>query len=541
MDDDSASSQRPPHIADALDNSPVRRGRANSARPLPIPVSRYAARRPPSRQIHRWEPRCNHSNMIRLYHSTYKCDNCRRTGHFGWVYRCIMDREAILVGNKESGHRYAFDDLGHEFSEKMTLGKYGPDARSHTYNLFKEMTEGQLRSYTPAQLTRLLEQRDHVRETIAKERRGENELPFNLASQKYPDDERPWMPGAGHECQYKVCHACHNLGKEKSWVSFDGVLNGDILPTTATGFSFSHLGFRPVADASVVKKIGYRAVPMPADHRALRRQPSRTSVWRLMDIIEEHPELTTASNSTDSFTSTQSSDIEVVGLASPLSPHAESLRRISYQRLSSHQPQFSIEENATESPDRLASFAANYAFDESSTRPPWTPPPTPECEDIFSRTPTTDLSLEALAVNGRSQHSLKTNPATRDQVFATIPTSSDTATALDEHKGHGCCVNNTLFLPYTPEEMCDVGLFLRFNRDIFESAVNTPLPKATMEENLYFVTCNNEVEGSQDEDRSFSDKTCDIADGIALTEEAAESGMVDVVAHLPRASPGQTQ
>lgn len=90
-----------------------------------------------------------------------------------------MDREAILVNNKENGHRvclhppgnqflltfcqYAFDNLGQEIAEDMTLGKFGADARSYKYNLFREITQEQLGSYLPSQLITMLEQRDHVR------------------------------------------------------------------------------------------------------------------------------------------------------------------------------------------------------------------------------------------------------------------------------------------------------------------------------------------------------------------------------------------
>lgn len=40
--------------------------------------------------------------MARLYHGAYKCQQCHRTGHFGWLYRCTVDREALILGDKDS-------------------------------------------------------------------------------------------------------------------------------------------------------------------------------------------------------------------------------------------------------------------------------------------------------------------------------------------------------------------------------------------------------------------------------------------------------
>lgn len=70
------------------------------------------------------------------------------------------------------------------------------------------------------------------------------------------------MPNPRFECQHKVCQSCHYLGKDKSWLSLDGIVNGDILPSVATAFSFSHLGYRPVSDIEVARGLGCRPVPL---------------------------------------------------------------------------------------------------------------------------------------------------------------------------------------------------------------------------------------------------------------------------------------
>lgn len=87
--------------------------------------------------------------------------------------------------------------------------------------------------------------------------------------------------------------------------------------------------------------------------------------------------------------------------------------------------------------------------------------------------------------------------------------------------------------------MCDVGLFLPFSHELFERAIYTPLPKPTIEEYLYYIQ-NDELENNPEDDGSFGDGACDIDDGVALTEEAAELGMADVVSHMQQTSLGQT-
>jgi len=81
------------------------------------------------------------------------------------------------------------------------------------------------------------------------------------SKRRFPDDKHPWVPNERYECQFMVCHHCYPIGKDKSWVSLDGVLNDDIMPSVATGAGFIKYGGRPFADAEIVREIGCRAVP----------------------------------------------------------------------------------------------------------------------------------------------------------------------------------------------------------------------------------------------------------------------------------------
>lgn len=162
----------------------------------------------------------------------------------------------------------------------MTLGKFGPDARSRKLSLLNEMSAEQMHTYTPQQIATVLTQRENVsppstavllricpnhttkvHKTIAKER---NQATHSVRSARrnFPDDNRPWMPDKRYECRHTVCHRCHHNGRDKSWVSLNGVLEGDVLPNVAVGLSFRYMGARPCVDARVVRNIGYRAVPL---------------------------------------------------------------------------------------------------------------------------------------------------------------------------------------------------------------------------------------------------------------------------------------
>ncbi|KAK4662189.1 uncharacterized protein QC763_711400 [Podospora pseudopauciseta] len=258
---------------------------------MSIPLSSLTAYqlRPPARLSRAWRPNCHHSVMSTLYQVSerFKCDNCKRSHPFGWLYRCVMDREPLIIGIKELGFQIAFDQLGHNFSQQMTLGKHGADARSEKYSFLDEITREQLWNYTPEELKEILAQRDHVLDVITNERLRDQDF-NNQYGFKYPDDDRPWMPDPKYECQHKVCHRCHPIGRQKSWVSLDGVLNGDIPPTVATGYSFSQVKIRPCVDVETVKNLGCRPVPLPRDHKAHAPVASSSSSVSPNEITDDH-------------------------------------------------------------------------------------------------------------------------------------------------------------------------------------------------------------------------------------------------------------
>ncbi|KAM7223656.1 hypothetical protein V8F06_001130, partial [Rhypophila decipiens] len=203
---------------------------------------------------------CNHESMTRLYQPSLQCTICRRGPQFGWMYRCTVDREPLIIKAKQRGEDVAFDKIGRAFAEQMSLGKHGADLRTQKYALLREITAVELNTYTPDQLATILWQRDNVVESIAKDRRRSDHGVLCQAGHKYPDNQRPWMPDEKEECGYTVCQSCIGMVNDRSWVSLNGVLNGDILPTVATAYAFSYSRSRPYIDADMAKHLGCRPV-----------------------------------------------------------------------------------------------------------------------------------------------------------------------------------------------------------------------------------------------------------------------------------------
>ncbi|KAB5570852.1 hypothetical protein GE09DRAFT_1055628 [Coniochaeta sp. 2T2.1] len=265
---------RPQHAVPAQSHEP----------PVAPPTSSFSA-------YSRFQPRCGHLMMTRVYDLNFRCERCNRHGSFGWLYRCTEHREPLIEDINRLGFKTAFDPIGEHFAGQMSLGKHGPDKRMDNYSVIREMTTEQLHTYTPDQLVKLLEQRENVWTKAEQDKRAQQPprtladfaagVPRNIVNfpsqltgggpwnSNAPND-RPWVPPRHDECKFMVCSACYRAAKDKSWVSLDGIVEGDIPPTVATAYSFVYMKERPVCIAEVVGRLGYRAVPLPRHHLARR-------------------------------------------------------------------------------------------------------------------------------------------------------------------------------------------------------------------------------------------------------------------------------
>ncbi|KAI1384865.1 uncharacterized protein F4822DRAFT_433404 [Hypoxylon trugodes] len=152
----------------------------------------------------------------------------------------------------------SFDLTGAGFAKSLTPPPRGPESRSDKYSFFKEISQEQLSSYTPSQVCTILAQREEVlRES--QEASSSTDPPPGFDHLRRT---KPWVPSEADECKYKCCQRCRPSAEWRSYLSLDGIVNGDVPPTAATGFSFYRTG-RPVIHPDRLKNIGLRAVPWP--------------------------------------------------------------------------------------------------------------------------------------------------------------------------------------------------------------------------------------------------------------------------------------
>ncbi|KAI1768759.1 hypothetical protein GGR53DRAFT_351430 [Hypoxylon sp. FL1150] len=208
----------------------------------------------------------------------------------------------------------------------------GPAKRSDPFSLFEEMTPEQMQTYTPSQLHTILCQRQHVLE-VAKEASRQlraADLPPPPGS-RGAGSTKPWVPPESEECKFKCCITCRPSAEWRSFLSLDGIANGEIPPAAATGFGFHRMGTRPVIDLDIMKNIGLRAVPSPQSHSPSTTSSSSSSTdsssFDGQTIETEHVEYTsTESQSPVTDAASQTTHLENIQEQSSDTVATESLR-----------------------------------------------------------------------------------------------------------------------------------------------------------------------------------------------------------------------
>ncbi|KAI1757747.1 hypothetical protein F4782DRAFT_140786 [Xylaria castorea] len=195
------------------------------------------------------------------------------------------------------------DSLEGALMREVKPGRRGPERRANKLSFLEEITAEQMCTYSPVQIATILQQRENLLSVLSQQHQasgGAHDLYHpsgsydgrqlkSPPSSGHPADVKSWVPRT-EECQAKYCHRCRPSFVGRTFLSLDGIANGDIPPTAATSFGFRQ---RPVADARVVRNIGLRAVPLPRR----RDQPhtdtsSQTSLSSLdpFDIVGDVPD-----------------------------------------------------------------------------------------------------------------------------------------------------------------------------------------------------------------------------------------------------------
>ncbi|GKT54143.1 hypothetical protein ColTof3_01482 [Colletotrichum tofieldiae] len=211
--------------------------------------------------------------MVRVYSSILRCDSCGNRGPFGWLYRCSQDQEEILRNSILSGDEVTFDDLGKQLIAAVQPRNRGPEKRSGNAACFlEEMPSRDITTtYTSDQLLTIFNQRKHLGDILRQESfrkkltsNGGHDRPRQRSAYHFDDilgctGSTPWVPNAKDECQYMICPYCRPGGADRAYISLDGVAEGSIPATAATGYGFHFFRQRPVCNSSLVANLGLRS------------------------------------------------------------------------------------------------------------------------------------------------------------------------------------------------------------------------------------------------------------------------------------------
>ncbi|KAK0128547.1 hypothetical protein ONS95_000513 [Cadophora gregata] len=226
---------------------------------------------------------CTHITTTRLYTEDFRCAQCLNLGSFGWLYRCTQDRELLLEEDIERGCEEKLDKFCDILPRSISPRTRSALARLDKLSFLTEISDDAMKHYTPDQLKTVLAQRAHLLDTVSQP--DYTDFPESFFSNRplptpYPSQPpgllisaglptsntgllKPWFPLQGGECQFKCCHFCRPSMKERSFLSLNGIANGDIPATTITGFGFHLQRKRPVALVKHVKNLGLRPNPPP--------------------------------------------------------------------------------------------------------------------------------------------------------------------------------------------------------------------------------------------------------------------------------------
>ncbi len=232
--------------------------------------SQQSPPRPPAAR-----PTCTHVNMDKVF-AGHSCQLCHRTPSIGWVYACQQDHSAPRILK-----------LANKTRKKLLKGRRRTSTELELLGFNKSIVKAAENGfYTREQLNVLKGQKHHLKATIESAQK-ENEVmkskhgpsaavlsgklaaldihqtresddiqPAALKEDKAQAQQKSRLVKPIQPCDFKVCHTCRPFSRDRSFVSFESVFNGEIETPNAWSEQFM-----PVADAKVVRNIGLRTPP----------------------------------------------------------------------------------------------------------------------------------------------------------------------------------------------------------------------------------------------------------------------------------------
>ncbi|RYP66448.1 hypothetical protein DL771_007777 [Monosporascus sp. 5C6A] len=423
-----------------------------------LPLSTFTTYRPQT-----FAPNCTHLTMTRFFDPSLTCSICRRPGQ---------------VRSAES--------------------------RSDKLSFLKEITYGQMTTYTPDQIAIVLRQREHLLNVLSEEYRAtcRKKHPYAWNAPPGFPETRPWIPDHADECQFRCCHRCRPSLEGRTYLSLDGILNDDIPPTAATGFGFHHTGAPPVIDADIVKEVGYRAVP-----------------WPRARFEDGPPPLSLASSRTPSTASSSWSSF--------IDEDLLELDSYSPKPLSSRQPAEDNRYTSTQLKQDAPRRAATPRSGAQDLRELYHSLALVPCRK--DNPPSRGPKPEAIEPRTQTSGDMRSRPARGDDVLGMGSRTRDRRIHHVKHHASQRPVNRHALSAYGQGEVNEACLDPTYNSSKPVLACWTPLPPPTPSEDAFFQGHPTPMMEEELEEGRFRETPPAVDHGVAVFEESVESGVPDVV------------
>lgn len=224
----------------------------------------------------RSRPTCTHLHMDKCYGDQFSCHLCGRYPSIGFIYVCQQDYEA----KGSFGFSQQSLTSPHPTQHNTVIGDTTSALNDLSPWIVSAARSGH---YTPAQLDLLKAQKQNLR----------NRIQEHLAAESTNEKAHPTRPSLNHAllaeklaaldskvaksnesrkgkskskdkhkekalsrtnvvpCDFKCCHTCRPVSRDRSFVSFEAVIENELKPPM-----FWNQRYMPVASAHIVRSIG---------------------------------------------------------------------------------------------------------------------------------------------------------------------------------------------------------------------------------------------------------------------------------------------
>ncbi|KAI4665524.1 uncharacterized protein J4E78_002986 [Alternaria triticimaculans] len=242
-------------------------------------------------------PNCTHLDMDRVFGQEQHCGVCGRSPSIGFLYECRQDCEPRLLRTLLARDQDSIEPVKSALRqelEKIGLGE----------SIIITAESGH---YTDKQLNKLkglkLELQQVILDTQQATQASDvvSRLTAAMAKAPYSTDgafnSMPDMNAKPMGCNVRACHTCRPYYRERMYIPFQAVLNAEFPPMTR-----EDMEELPTKSAHIMRTIGTRAQPLPSS-TTLGTSPSTLPNSNSFATSAGSP-LTASSNTTDSSEAT---------------------------------------------------------------------------------------------------------------------------------------------------------------------------------------------------------------------------------------------